>query len=290
MEKITCPQCNQPTSHYTDLADHFLTQETFKLYTCNSCSFLFTYPVPEDLSPYYDSQDYLSHHTEKKNFITLLYNKVRRIQLNNKLKLLRSINAGDTLLDYGCGSGTFLKYCKQHGYQCTGLEPDADARRYASESTGLSIYNDLSAIDSSTRFDIITLWHVLEHVPKPSNLVSTLNKHLSGNGALIIAVPNFNSHDAKHYQSYWAGYDVPRHLYHFSKSSIQIIANKNGMIVESIKPMIFDSFYVSLLSEKYRHKGILSYPAAFIEGITSNIKAFKTGEFSSLIYVLRKDA
>ncbi|MEJ2004106.1 MAG: class I SAM-dependent methyltransferase [Cyclobacteriaceae bacterium] len=263
--------------------------EEFQLYHCPACDFLFTHPVPDELSSYYQSENYLSHHTDKTDLKTTLYKTVREYQLKRKVQLISSAGTGKNILDYGCGTGMFLKSCIQNGYICTGIEPDNDARLQAQTVTGTKIHKDISFIPSESSYDVITLWHVLEHLPKPWETLSYFKGILKSTGILVIAVPNYLSHDAKYYRQYWAGYDVPRHLFHFSPSSIERIANQCGYHLVLTKPMVFDSFYVSLLSEQFSNKHLTSYPTAFIEGLRSNLSAMKTGNYSSLIYVLKNN-
>ena len=129
------------------------------------------------------------------------------------------------------------------------------------------------------------MWHVLEHVPDVQKQITELKRLLKPNGTIIIAVPNFNSYDAKHYGVFWAAFDVPRHLTHFSKTAIKMLFQKERIDLINVLPMKFDSFYVSLLSEKYK-TGKMNYLIAFLTGLLSNAKANKTKEYSSHIYVL----
>jgi predicted SAM-dependent methyltransferase len=139
---------------------------------------------------------------------------------------------------------------------------------------------------NSQSFDVITLWHVLEHLPNLENQLSTFKRLLKSNGTLIIAVPNYKSYDALYYKSFWAAFDVPRHLWHFSEDSISKLVSKQNMRVEKTLPMKFDSYYVSLLSEKYKN-GVSNIFNAVRVGWLSNFKAKRSGEYSSLIYIVK---
>ncbi|MCA6078515.1 class I SAM-dependent methyltransferase [Fulvivirga sedimenti] len=285
---MICQACgNQSLQHYLTVRDHFLSKEEFDLLHCIHCDMLTTYPVPEDISRYYDSEDYLSHQFTKKNLITALYKFIRDVQVNNKLDLIGSYHSAGSLLDVGCGTGYFLKTAQTNGYHVSGVEINTGARQVAQELIQIPIYASLSDIKESA-FDIITLWHVLEHLPKPVTQFQRLHSLLSSKGTLLIAVPNYKSKDAVHYKEYWAGYDVPRHLYHFSQQSIHKLADKTGFIIERVVPMKYDSFYVSLLSERYKNSGPTAYINAFIQGMRSNMSASGSTEYSSLIYVLQK--
>ena len=190
-----------------------------------------------------------------------------------------------TFLDVGAGTGEFLKVCKNNSWKVFGTEPNNDARTIAVKK-GIVLERDISKF-SNQKFEIITLWHVLEHVENLSEYISNLNTMLSDCGRLIIAVPNFNSDDAKYYKEFWAAFDVPRHLWHFSQQSIHRLFLKENMLVEKTIPMKFDSYYVSLLSEKYKN-GKSNFMSALYRGFVSNWKARASSEYSSLIYVIKK--
>lgn len=207
-----------------------------------------------------------------------------------KLKLVERANHSSEkkILEVGAGTGDFLASCQKKGWKCFGIEPSEQARGVAEEFNELNLYSTLDEI-GERNFSVITLWHVLEHIPNLSEIILKLQNLLSENGTLIIAVPNHNSFDAKHYKQYWAGYDVPRHLYHFNKQSLTSIMQSIGFKLVKIKPMIFDSFYVSLLSDKYKHNNfIINNIKGIIVGVISNSSALFTEEYSSLIFMFKK--
>jgi len=286
-----CPICSShKIEPFLDVKDNSISKETFTIKTCINCGLKITTPRPDDdrLGKYYESEDYVSHSDTKKGIVNFVYQKVKSITLKQKEKLVSSFHTSKKLLDIGCGTGDFLVHCKNKGWEVEGLEPDSKARKRAHEK-GLENVADLDAfyeIKENT-FGIITMWHVLEHVADLNNYMVKLHSVLEDNGRLLIAVPNPESPDAKKYGSHWAAYDVPRHLFHFSKKNIEDLANKHGFRVENIKPMVFDSYYVSMLSEKYKEGSIFN---AAINGFISNLKAKKTTNNSSLIYILSKTA
>ncbi|KAB1160831.1 class I SAM-dependent methyltransferase [Tenacibaculum aiptasiae] len=246
---------------------------------------LVTSPVPSNLETYYLSEEYISHTDSKKGFIDKIYQLVKNYTLKKKLKLINSFNTeSKTILDVGAGTGDFLKVCKENNWEIKGVEPSDKARKIAEEKS-IKLHKEITEI-KNTSFDVITLWHVLEHIPNLVEYTNQLKKLLKPNGVLIIAVPNYKSYDADYYKEFWAAYDVPRHLWHFSKNSIQKIFSNINMNVEKILPMKFDSFYVSLLSEKYKNKKSKTVKAFFV-GLKSNLKAKKNGEYSSLIYIIK---
>ena len=251
-----------------------------------------TNPAPEeqDLGQYYESDDYISHSGKSTTPMDQVYRLVRRFTLRWKYSLIKknSPTSPKSVLDFGCGTGDFLRHCKNHGMSIAGVEPSPNAREYAIRNTDTSIAPSLEKIHGT--FDVITLWHVLEHISDLNRTIETLKKFLAQNGTIFIAVPNLQSEDARQYRENWAAYDVPRHLWHFSRDTMQELLTRHQLKVVDVLPMRLDAFYVSLLSEKY-HTGKLTIPSiarAIINGMKSNIKARTSREYSSLIYIVRK--
>lgn len=271
--------------------DYTVSKTEFNIVACKQCGFKFTNPRPEDsdLGNYYKSEEYVSHSDTKKGLINRLYHFVRSYTLNKKIKLVDSYVSRGTILDYGCGTGMFLNAASLSGWKTIGMEPDADARRLA-KNKNLKVFEskiDLEKEIEDKSLSAISLWHVLEHVTDMNDTLSFFEKKLNKNGVLIIAVPNHISYDAKYYHKFWAAYDVPRHLYHFEKKSVETLMENLGFYLEDCKPMKFDSFYVSMLSEKYK-TGTMNLFKAFWVGLVSNIKAKAATEYSSVIYVFKK--
>ena len=266
--------------------DYFLSKEEFDLLHDPKTEMLITSPRPDNIERYYDSSAYISHQDKPQGIIDKIYHLVKSYTLKRKLKLInRYAQKEKKLLDIGAGTGEFLIKAKANGWTVLGVEPNLTAQSRAIKK-GLSV---LTSIDSlpNTKYKIITLWHVLEHMPNLEEQIDKFVNCLHEDGSLIIAVPNYKSYDAVYYRKYWAAYDVPRHLWHFSQKSIATLFEKHGLAVVKTIPMPFDSFYVSLLSEKYK-KGRTNYISAFYRGLLSNLKARRTNEYSSLIYVLQR--
>ncbi len=289
LEKLTnCPVCNCDKSKlHKTVKDYTVSQDYFDIVTCTKCTFLYTNPRPntKSIGAYYKSDDYISHTNKSNSPINLIYKLARTQTLKWKFNLVNKTNP-NLLLDYGCGTGHFLQYCKNKGVEIRGFEPDDKARKIAEMELGHQLFSSRDNITES--FNTITLWHVLEHIPNLNETLQWLKNHLAKNGQLIIAVPNPNSYDAKIYSKHWAAYDVPRHLYHFTKNTLTQLANKHSFCVESIHPMKLDSFYVSLLSNNHKSNAIKP-TKALINGLLSNIYANKSMNYSSLIYVLKHD-
>ncbi len=278
------------TDNFLKVKDHSVSGEEFVLVRHPELDLLETTPKPslERLPEYYKSEDYISHTDAKRNVFEKVYHVVRNISLQRKLKLINAVSSeSKSLLDIGCGTGDFLKVAQDANWNVFGIEPNEEARSIANKKTKNNVF-DVSKFPTlkDQSFDVITLWHVLEHLPDLKKEIEQLKRLLRPNGTLIIAVPNFKSYDANYYKSYWAAFDVPRHLWHFSKTAISELFMEQDMVVGNILPMPFDAFYVSLLSEKYKN-GKMNFLKAFWVGIQSNLKAKRSGEYSSLIYVLK---
>ncbi len=270
--------------------DYTVSQETFNIVSCKSCGFKFTNPRPDNsvLGNYYKAESYVSHTNSKKGIVNKLYHVVRNHTLKKKIKLISSYVSRGTILDYGCGTGMFLGACKNAGWETFGMEPDDDARKIASEQN-LNLFSDKGTIQMHVvgkQFDAITLWHVLEHVTDMKETLTFFKDKLKPNGVLIIAVPNHVSYDAQYYKEYWAAYDVPRHLHHFELKSMKALLGTGGFQLIETKPMKFDSFYVSMLSEKYK-TGSVNLIKAFMTGLRSNLKAKNSSSYSSTIYTFK---
>ena len=278
-------QSNEPV--YLTTKDFLVSGEEFQLIYDPNFDMLVTSPQPDpdSLPKYYKHHSYISHSDQKKGIIPFMYYLVKKRSLRRKTKLIEKISNGKgSLLDIGTGTGEFLISAINKGWKGHGIEPNKKARTTATKK-GLNIEEKLSDL-KDIKFDVITLWHVLEHLPKIKETIKIIESRLKSGGVIIAAVPNYNSYDAKYYKKYWAAYDTPRHLWHFSKVTMNKIFS-NRIKPVTIIPMVFDSFYVSILSEKNK-KGKTSFLNAFWIGLRSNISAWRTKEYSSLIYCFKK--
>lgn len=291
-----CPACGAANCQNVLAAkDYTVSKQVFEIWHCASCSLRFTQnaPAADAVGAYYKSENYVSHTDTKEGFINQLYHRVRKITLQQKCKLIKKQTGLITgvLLDVGAGTGAFAASMQQAGWQVKGLEPDAATRKRAMDLHGITLdaAPALYHLPANT-YDAITLWHVLEHVHDLKAYLQQLSQVLKPAGVLFIAVPNYTSHDAEVYKEYWAAYDVPRHLYHFSPASVRQLVQLFGMEVKAVKPMWFDSFYIAMLSEQYQNNkpGLIK---ALFTGLVSNIKTlFNNERCSSVIYIIRKKA
>lgn len=289
-----CPACGanriQPVLKAKDFT---VTGSLFEVWECGACTLRFTQAVPteENIGSYYRSDSYISHTNTNKGLINRLYHLVRNYTLKRKRKLLQTASGRNTgqLLDLGAGTGVFASFMQQSGWQVIGLEPDPETRQRAREINNISLLETSQLFQlPAASFDVITLWHVLEHVHRLHDYLAQLHQLLKPGGVLLIAVPNYTAADAAYYQENWAAYDVPRHLYHFSPDSMRSLLQKHHLKLKAIQPMWFDSFYVSMLSEQYKH-GKPGLVKGTLRGLQSNCKAMQDKErCSSLIYVIGK--
>lgn len=287
-----CPLCDSQQFEQTlHCQDHFLTKEDFEIQKCSSCKLQFTSPRPDEkyIITYYKSDSYISHNNKSNSPIQYIYKIVRNITIKRKLKMISRFAFMGDLLDYGCGTGHFLSYAAQKGWRAMGVEPDNTARQHLPSNVRESVLPSLADLPQDKRFQVITLFHVLEHVHRLNETILQLLERLDKNGVIFLALPNHESDDASRYGNHWAGYDVPRHLYHFNQRSVFHLSKKYGLNIVSTIPMIFDSYYVSMLSEKYiGRSGATAFLRGLLNGYKSNKSANRTKEYSSLIYVLTK--
>lgn len=286
-----CPICEgQDFSFHSTVKDHMVSKESFELRKCDSCGFVVTSPRPADdaIGKYYESEDYISHSNTKKSLFSKAYQIVRNRAVKQKRNWVEAHTRKGTLLDMGCGTGHFLNECRSAGWKIEGVEVSEVARANAKTEHGIEPNSSLDEFETNAgSLNAISMWHVLEHLPNLNEHLSKFHKWLADDGAVLVAVPNHESYDAIHYGSDWAAWDVPIHLWHFSKKSMNDLAAKNGFVISEIINMPFDSFYVSLLSEKYVH-GKMRPLQAFLTGLKSNLRGKGKKNMSSLVYVLKK--
>ncbi len=297
MERIThniCPLCGSANIQKRfDCKDHFATGEVFEIYECNDCLFVFTQGVPDEkqIGRYYESPTYVSHSDTSKGIVNKLYHLARNIMLRRKVALVKKLTMlrEGKILDYGAGTGYFARAMKNAGWEVTAIEKSENARNYSMETFKFEMLPEESLEQlPNENFDVISLWHVMEHIQNLDSFWERLSLLLEESGVLIIAVPNIKSYDAEYYGNNWAAYDVPRHLWHFSPTTIQQIGKKHGFILERQRTMPFDGFYISMLSERYKGSRI-----PFIKGLWNGFVGWiagfdKRNASSSIIYVFRK--
>jgi 2-polyprenyl-3-methyl-5-hydroxy-6-metoxy-1,4-benzoquinol methylase len=288
---IECPICKSTDLKFlTRCEDFTVSHETFEIRQCNNCTLGITFPQPESsrLGDYYQSEEYVSHSGKTSGGIGFIYKLARTFTLSWKRGTIHRFKKTGSILDFGCGTGEFLNAMQNSGWKITGVEPSDTARSKAESLTKQKIHSTLEPQENY--FDIVTAWHVVEHVPNLPETILKLKGSLKKDGILFIAVPNFQSPDGKHYMENWAGFDVPRHLWHFSKKSMNTLLLGAGLKLIDTIPMKLDAYYVSLLSEKYKNKNklnVICMIKGFINGMLSNIKARPKSNYSSLIYIAK---
>jgi len=291
LEKIkACAICGgESHKKHIEGKDHNVSGRFFTISECLECGFRFTNPRPKEeyIYKYYQSKDYISHSSTKKGIINKVYHLVRHYQFYKKRSIIHKISniKKGKILDIGCGTGDFLKYMHSSGWETDGVETDKGAKLVAEKNIGKKIEKSLDHIKEEKKYDVISMWHVLEHVYNTKDYLKKINKLLKKDGVLVVGVPNCASYDAKKYKENWVAYDLPIHLSHFQKNNIKELAKKNSFELKYIKPLIFDAYYIGMLSAKKSGSSIV---VGFFHGLVSNLKAKKSGEYSSLIYFLFK--
>lgn len=284
----TCPVC--AGTHFSPCltaTDYLVSQAEFAIVQCDTCGFRFTNPRPtaSSIGAFYESADYVSHHDDGRGPMDVAYRAVRSVALKQKVRLITTQHGGPgSLLDVGCGTGAFLVEAAQNGWTIAGVEPDSGAAQRAAERTGAAILPDVFTLPNDTPADVITFWHVLEHVHRLNETIERAAALLNPGGSILIAVPNLNSLDAKQFGPFWAAYDLPRHLYHFTPDTIVRLFANHGFSLQHQRGMPFDAFYIALISNRYK-TGNSNPVGSLITGLRSNLKATQDGNFSSNIYV-----
>jgi 2-polyprenyl-3-methyl-5-hydroxy-6-metoxy-1,4-benzoquinol methylase len=292
-EKLNeCPVCSASNlKNHKVIKDYSVSKESFNIMICENCNFQFTNPRPDqnEIGKYYQSDDYISHSDKANSPINFIYKLARKYALASKRKLINTIakQRKGRILDYGCGTGYFLETMKDDGWKTYGIEPNEKAREIAKGKAKINKSIDELNIKNK-KFDIITLWHVLEHIHDINNTIKILKTILKEKGKIIVAVPNIESYEHTIFKEDWAAYDVPRHLYHFSQETMKTLMLKHGLKVKKVYPMKLDAYYISLLSNKYKYNKN-KFINSFLTGYKSNTYALKNkNNFSSLIYVIKK--
>ena len=294
MSTFACPVCGYHQFRLVFTAkDYFITKEEFPVNACIKCGMLMTAGLPkeENIPEYYKSDDYISHSDTRKGIVNRAYHLVRDIMLSEKFKIIRK-NYGKrtgSVLEIGVGTGYFLKYMQQKGWEVQGVEKSHDARDFTAKRWNLNILPDEELFKLPlARFDVITLWHVMEHLPNLDQHWQVISKLLKPDGVLVIALPNAGSWDAKHYGPYWAAWDVPRHLWHFTPIHIEKLGKSEGFSLTNMYRMPFDGFYISIISEKYKKAVFPSIKGIFYGKVSWFVSLFNKRKCSSLIYIFRK--
>lgn len=289
--KYQCPWCDsEKTQIHLWVKDLFLTNEAFEIHECLKCGLLFTEPrpKPEEIGKYYQSEEYYSHQENKKGFVPHIYEAVKSVNLKKKYKMATKGLESGRMLEIGCGAGDFLHTMEKHGWTCTGIEPSESAKEIATKKVKATLLypQEIGQLEDES-FELITMWHVLEHVDNLKEEIKQLQRLLKKGGRLVLALPNFKSADAQYYKEYWAAYDVPRHLNHFCRESINNIFKTTDFKRIKTDKLVWDAYYISFMSEKYMNHSLPLLKGAW-KGLRSNCKARKNGEWSSLVYILER--
>lgn len=289
-----CPVCGSAElKPFLSCTDYLATKEAFDIQKCAKCGFAFTqdFPSEDEIGRYYDAPEYVSHSDTHKGVINMLYHWVRKIALKSKSKIIIKYAPVKTgkLLDIGSGTGYFLNRMKSLKWMVTGIEKSDAAREYAKQRFDIDSQQSgyLYEIPCQTK-DVVTMWHVLEHMEHLDKVLEQIYNILHDNGTAVIALPNKDSLDAVYYKDKWAAYDVPRHLWHFSLADFEYLISKHHFELVEVKPMYFDAFYISMLSEKNKGTTLGSLVGLIRGGLFYLQTLGNKTRSSSLIYILKK--
>lgn len=293
IEYTNCIVCGSTDfSEKRSIQDWLVSNETFSLKECHTCSFRFVSdpPAAEDAGAYYETEEYVEHSDNRDGIINRMYHVGRKWMMNYKLKMLKRYSTGTSILDVGSGAGYFLNFMKQNGYQTNGIEISAKAVANCKEKYGIEAFSPSDFMEQTVpgKYDLITMWHVFEHVYQYDEYFKSFENYLTKDGALVIAMPNYYCLEEKHYKNYWNGYDVPRHLWHFTPDTFPRFAADRGFEVVKMHNLPLDPFYNCMISASYKKSPTFLPFTAFV-GLLSSIRAlFSFQRSSSVVYILRK--
>ncbi len=308
IETRACPLCGQANhTQFLQAPDRFNPEGgySFRIAQCTDCGFVYLNPRPiaETIGQFYQDEAYqpfLSTLGER-SLWDRLYEFVRSHALRGKRNKIERLQKTGRLLDVGCGTGEFLDEMQRHGWQVAGMEKDEEAAQFAGKNYGLAVQTRLlqeCEFDKAS-FDVITFWHVLEHVYDPIETLNTAKSLLKPDGLILIAMPNIHSFDARFYGQHWVALDTPRHLLHFTPDSVAKLCDVIGLRLLGVRQMVLDAFYNCILSEQLRltmkkKTGIRLLPAGLRAGVIATLSVANACRFwrsqlrngSSNLYVL----
>ena len=267
------------------IKDYFYSQEVFEVLPSKHEGILETFPKlsEEKLSEYYYHEKYISHQTQSKSLFDKAYQFAKRFMTKRKQKMVLKFHSSGRILDIGTGTGDFLKSFDPKRWEKYAIEPNEDLHQRLKENN-ISLLDGVDKIKNH-KFDVITLWHALEHIPNLEETLQSIRESLTPNGILVIAVPNYKSFDAKFYKSFWAAWDVPRHVWHFSKQGLISLCQTFDLKFYNTISLPLDAFYISIVSEKYRKSN--NIVRGFMVGLYSNVSGMFKNEYSSFVYVFK---
>ena len=294
-ETIACPACDCPDyAAALTVRDRFetLPGQLFYIVRCRNCRLLYLNPRPDEASiaAYYAAAEYdpFISSTERSGFFDKAYRNARRLSVRRKAaRVVHDLARGAKTLDVGCATGEFMLELRRRGFLPSGVEPDAGAAKFAVERNRLTVWTGtIEDVPSSAGpFELITFWHVLEHVHRLKRTLAVAHALLSSDGRLAIAVPNPQSKDARAYGAKWVAWDTPRHLYHFEPPVMLKLLEDAGFSAKRAGAVAFDAFYHCLLSEP---KLLSGYLRGGLRGFDSYLRGLAGADGSSELYLAYK--
>ncbi len=249
-----CPVCEHDASQQVlEVCDGCKeANAVFTLYQCDACRTGFLAPLPDQAALARRYQDEFFSKIERHGLISRLFGQFEGVLFQRRARLIKRLGiAPGSVLDVGCGNGKFLHAMQGNGWTIAGIEPSESGARRAKADYDLDVISDdvLSVDLPSESFDLITMWHVLEHVPDPIAMVRHISRWLKPDGRLLIAVPNFSGIEARILKTRWAFLDIPRHQYQFNSNSLKIISERADLSTARDGLRLFEySFPITLLN------------------------------------------
>ena len=268
---MSCPVCLNPVTAPALVGTDFLfesTSKTFTLYSCEACRCLFLHPMPDsrEIERFYPA-DYWWN-ARRSGGLKKLESVYRKLALHDHIAFITKAAGvrGVDVLDVGCGSGTLLGLLKQRGFRVNGLDfsPEAAAIAKAENGVDVAVGSLEEAHFPAESFDVVTLFHVMEHVTNPRLVLAQVSRVLKPNGVAILQVPNIESWQFKIFGARWYGLDIPRHVIDYSRNSMLKLLADSGFVVNRIRhfnlrdngPALVSSVFPSLdpVSRSVRHR------------------------------------
>lgn len=297
-EYVRCPVCDHDESsiRYSFADAH----GAYGLVRCNACGheFLNSRPTRGSIGIYYSAEAYqpFLSSSHRKSMADRVYAIVRKFSVRWKRRQIERQQKRGSVLDLGCGTGEFLAEMQRSGWKATGLEPSLEAVKHGREVLGLDIIH--AHVDESPlldqQFDVITMWHALEHVHRLHPALRWIYDTLKPDGRVYVAVPNMSGFDGRFYGKHWVALDPPRHLHHFSYHSMARLIEQHGFKIHSTRQIPLDTLFNVGMSEAtlMKSRSFLYWPWVLIRAglvtLVSLVQGTRPGRSSTVLYEIRK--
>lgn len=210
--------------------------EGFHLFECSACGVVFLFPLPSEaqLASYYDKNYY---GTDRKKFHSPIEIAIAALSAMKWNSLRPMLIPGGRIMDVGCGRGTLLRHARDAGFEAIGIERPSDV----GHAVPGVIYKSLPECNfPDDHFQLVVIWHVLEHLPDPLSMLQEIHRILKPGGRLSLAVPNYGGAQARASGADWFHLDLPRHFWHFRRPSLQALLARSGFQITTCSTFSFE--------------------------------------------------